>query len=279
VKLAWLALALAACDSASHGATQVFDRPDAGFIIRVDSGLSPAPDAAPPPSEEDCAQGCGRLADCAAAGDPACPAIDADHRDAVLEPCMAGCRPSAEVAASLATIEECGALIAWARDGIPPVAVACAPHGDVPECVTFGQSVARCVNASCAMSQPYAVGIGEWLKVSCRAALEQGAAGPSDFSRNVAADTPCDDPVMGAYVAQVIGDGAPAAGLCTDGPVLPDAVCAAGCRNVNRCAAPGSSLGDYDLCAFYCAILGDLRDAFQCASRNVGCDAMVACFN
>ncbi len=67
--------------------------------------------------------------------------------------------------------------------------------------------------------------------------------------------------------------------LCLEGPVLSDDVCAAARRNVNRRAAPDSSLGDFDLCHFDCAALPDDEHSFRCASRNVGCDAMAVCFD
>ncbi len=278
-RLAPLALLLAACDPAAPA-----DPPPADAGTR-DIGppvplfdAAPEVDAAPFATEPECRTACERLAECADALEAECPAVTAENRaEGVVEPCVSACLADAEAAVTVIGTAECAALFGLAREAIPPLAVACAPNGDPPECLTFGASLARCVAEGCAQVAPFAPGVAAWLRESCVASLLDGTP-PSTFARLLpSADTPCDDPGVADLVTQVSAGAV--TDLCVNGPVLSDDVCAAACRNVNRCAAPDSALGDFDLCHFYCAVLPDYEHSFRCASRNVGCDAMAACFN
>jgi hypothetical protein len=278
-RLALLALLLAACDPASEpaGAEDAGPR-DLGPPVQLWDAHR-APDAAPVATEPECRAACERLAECADSLEAECPAVTEENRaDAVVEPCVSACLGDANAALTVIATEACGELFARAREAIPPLAVACAPNGDPPECVRFGAGLARCVVDACAHAGPFSAGVAAWLRESCVANL-LGGTPPSVFDEIFPpmGETACDDPTVADLVGQV-SQGSIAA-LCLDGPVLSGDVCAAACRNVNRCAAPDTSLGDYDLCHFYCALLVDYEHNFRCASHNVGCDAMAACFN
>lgn len=278
---------LGACEPSSGGPGAATARADADtfrFDFDLPDAAPPPPDAAPPDPAL-CAAVCGLLTDCAGADDPGhlCDGIDSREVEAFSDLCGQVCAADARFAPSFTGRMACDPLLEQMRAVSPDLAYACVPNPppETPACAAFGARTATCVSEACAAATSIEPGLAYWLRLSCDQSVAAGQLDPARLLQFPGPDTPCDDPVAAGIVESLVGselDPRTLTALCTTGPVLPEATCAAACEHLRPCLPARNALRNEDYCRFLCALDPTLKEVLACAARAPECGPLSTCF-